>query len=299
MLASTLEPFRSRLLHVSRSRFRSFLLGAAASLTQLTPLQAAPSAATEQHFDLERHSYGALGLETAAVGSLLAASFLLVQPAPARCHWCKTNAFDRAVRDALRADQPRGAGYVSHGLSLGAVPALSIAGLVGPAYGDGKPAVGAKDVWIMANAMLLTTAVGTMTKRLVGRQRPAFHYLREDETTFADYPAEENQSFFSLDTAWAFAAASSGTTLAYLHGYSTAPYVLAGGGLLALSTGTLRIVADAHWATDVLTGAFVGTGIGIALPCLVHPRKDRSPAAADMALVPLGGGPGLALSGVF
>jgi membrane-associated phospholipid phosphatase len=34
-----------------------------------------------------------------------------------------------------------------------------------------------------------------------------------------------------------------------------------------------------HWTTDVLTGAVVGTGLGIAVPLLLHrPRGSAGPA---------------------
>jgi membrane-associated phospholipid phosphatase len=38
----------------------------------------------------------------------------------------------------------------------------------------------------------------------------------------------------------------------------------------ATATGILRIVYDEHWATDVLTGAIIGTASGYVLPSLLH-----------------------------
>jgi membrane-associated phospholipid phosphatase len=35
------------------------------------------------------------------------------------------------------------------------------------------------------------------------------------------------------------------------------------------ATGYLRIAADRHYATDVLAGAAVGTGVGLGWPLLV------------------------------
>ena len=66
---------------------------------------------------------------------------------------------------------------------------------------------------------------------------------------------------------------SSATTLAYLHGYDSAPYIAVGGGALAMATGVLRISADMHWATDVVVGSVVGSAIGVGLPLLLHGRK--------------------------
>src|SRR5262249_10240808 len=38
----------------------------------------------------------------------------------------------------------------------------------------------------------------------------------------------------------------------------------------AASAGLLRIVGDMHYATDVITGAVVGTAVGLGLPFLLH-----------------------------
>ena len=50
---------------------------------------------------------------------------------------------------------------------------------------------------------------------------------------------------------------SSGT-IASLRGYSLAPLVWGSGALIALSTGYLRIAADKHYLSDVLTGLVIG-----------------------------------------
>jgi len=113
-------------------------------------------------------------------------------------------------------------------------------------------------------------------------------------------PVEENLSFFSGDTAWAFSVASSATTLAYLRGYAAAPWILAGGGTLAVAAGVLRISADMHWATDVLAGAVIGTTIGAGLPLLLHSRKPTELAPA-VSVVPMIGPQirGISVSSMF
>jgi membrane-associated phospholipid phosphatase len=45
---------------------------------------------------------------------------------------------------------------------------------------------------------------------------------------------------------------------------------------LAGTTGVLRIVSDNHHTTDVLTGAAVGTVVGLGVPWLLH-YKDELP----------------------
>lgn len=232
--------------------------------------------AQERHFDLHNTTATALMVESGlALGSLGTAWWITGGPST-RCWWCDSNGLDDSVRRLLRATDPRAPAFISHALSMGAIPVMSVIGLVGPAYLDQKLERGLQDGWILANTFILTTAVGDLVKHLVARERPSFHNRVEHETEFARWPTQRNKSYFSLDTAWAFAIASSAATLAYARGYSTAPYVAAGGGFMALGAGTLRIVGDAHWATDVISGALIGTGIGIALPLLVHARQSRN-----------------------
>jgi membrane-associated phospholipid phosphatase len=56
---------------------------------------------------------------------------------------------------------------------------------------------------------------------------------------------------------------------------------------LAGLVGYFRIAADRHYLTDVLTGALLGTGMGILLPWLFHGRKRSTPGAVSMGSTPL------------
>ena len=67
------------------------------------------------------------------------------------------------------------------------------------------------------------------------------------------------------------------------------------------TTGALRIVADQHWASDVLVGAAVGTFSGLAVPYFLHygwgePEEQR-PDEVSISILPLPTG-GM-LSGAF
>jgi membrane-associated phospholipid phosphatase len=61
-----------------------------------------------------------------------------------------------------------------------------------------------------------------------------------------------------------------------MRGYRSAPYVTVAGAAFAGATGLLRSAADVHWPSDVITGALVGTGLGVALPLLLHPHRKVS-----------------------
>lgn len=253
------------------------------------------------HYELKNTQWQSLLGESAIGAGAYAGAWLFVGKSSKQCRWCRSNQFDEAIRHALRADDPRPPAFISHGLSVVAIPVLGLTGLIAPAYVDDKWQRGLEDTWIVANTFLATSAIGELVKQIVARERPAFHFESESATEFATWPSERNKSFFSLDTAWAFAIASSSTTLACLRGYSTAPYIAIGGGALAVGAGTLRIVGDAHWATDVLTGAIIGTGIGVAMPLLLHGRRsnESDTNATAISVAPLAPGNGISLAMQF
>ena len=62
-------------------------------------------------------------------------------------------------------------------------------------------------------------------------------------------------------------------------------------------TGALRIMSDQHYASDVITGAILGTGIGFAVPYFLHYRRgssgqepSRAASSFTIHLVPTGTG---------
>jgi len=116
-----------------------------------------------------------------------------------------------------------------------------------------------------------------MAKYGAMRQRPCFHYGKQNYTELSlGYFAESKEefvSFFSGDATIAFVTFASGLVLAKLRGRSYArasPEVLKGiispmaliGGSIATLGACLRLVSFMHWATDVLTGIFVGSLCG-------------------------------------
>src|SRR5205814_2039745 len=115
----------------------------------------------------------------------------------------------------------------------------------------------------------------------VARERPDVHHGR------AKGSPEDNLSFFSGHTTWSFAAATASGTVASLRGYRGAPAVWAGSLAFAAFTGYLRIGADRHWLSDVVTGAAVGAIAGVVLPRLhftaVSTGTDAAAPAEDAA----------------
>jgi hypothetical protein len=220
-------------------------------------------------------------LGTSAV--LLGAS-LIIGDEPATCRWCQPSSLDRSVREALVADpdQRRSTGAWSHVISIGGAGAVAFSSAIVPAVMAKRERYAIEDSAIILSSFALVTGIGYATKKSVGRRRPAFYFGEQHHTEFGNNPEEQNLSFFSVDTAWAFVLGSSAATLSFLRGYPEAPYVTAAGAVFGVGTAWLRVASDVHWATDVMTGALVGTGVGVALPLVLHRRAE---AGSDTGVV--------------
>lgn len=256
-----------------------------------------PALATEPH-ELSHDDAPFLAAE---LGGALATTLVLSLSAggpETHCGWCGTDALDVTIRDALYVHDSHRPALLSHVVSSGAAPVFALSVVIVPALSSGHAAYALADSITIIDSALVTFGMTTFAKNLAGRQRPAFHYGRQAETEYATKPSEQYRSFFSGDTSFAFSVLSSGATLAYERGYVTAPFAAAVGGVLGVATGTLRMMADMHWFTDVLTGAVVGGATGVALPLLLHPRKDR---ARDFSVTPIlaPGLTGASASGTF
>jgi membrane-associated phospholipid phosphatase len=74
--------------------------------------------------------------------------------------------------------------------------------------------------------------------------------------------------------------------------------------LLTVATGVTRIMADRHYATDVLVGAAIGYGSGYGLPWVLHYRSAGGPGSPEggrrpgFALVPFANSATLGLTAV-
>ena len=238
-----------------------------------TPSVAARGSDLSPYYELDNTGALPLGIESGiSLGLFLGITFGFQNPD--ECKWCTPPGFDVSIRDALVWDNRTLAANIADGMAV-ATGAGALAAVIVPALVDAD----AKDIWaledslIVINATLIDLAVTDLLKDVIARQRPAFYFGESHRTS----PGQgANKSFPSGHTSLAFAAASSAATVSFLRGYSSAPYIAAGGGTLALGTGLFRIFADKHWATDVITGAVLGSAIGISMPVLLHGRGDSA-----------------------
>lgn len=208
---------------------------------------------------------------------------------------------DGAVRDALRlgSESWRRRGRDLSDMTL--VSLWSYALVFDPVYlayhREDRPALAAHLLWMNAMTLSVVTAIHTTTRAIVSRERPFV------ELCGGLYPStsqfcrgnERNFSFFSGHTAHAFAAATLTCQHhrylgSFLGGPATSPWTCAAGLATAGLTGLLRIAGDAHYASDVLVGAAVGSSAGLLVPWLLRYRHHASSETTRWTLVPTGHG---------
>jgi len=218
--------------------------------------------------------------------------------------------FDESVRNALRVDTLpnryifRDASDV--GLSLMVSWPFVADALTTAWWYRGSREAAQEMALIDLETLAISGAVQGMTNVLVSRERP---YGRDCGS--AELPADaidcansgHYRSFFSGHSAFSFTSAALICVHHFKNDLIGAPWdalSCAGGYAVATSTATFRMVSDMHYATDVLTGALLGTLVGYGVP-LLHYGRPGSPvttlAGVRLNLVPTPGGIGLA--GIF
>ncbi len=217
-----------------------------------------------------------------AAGGSLALLGLKGDLAPLRCRWCGPPAFDADVTRALGWSNRDAASTTSNVLEV----ALG-AGVLGNAllegYRAGDPEAGLVNVLLITEATSIALLLDTGVKYAVGRSRP-YVWLSGSATDTRD----GNLSFFSGHATFAFAVAASSSTLLFEQRAPGAGIASAAAFGVAGFIGYLRIAADAHYLSDVLAGAAVGSLVGWAVPHFFHPSQDGAvqlrPAPGGVAI---------------
>jgi membrane-associated phospholipid phosphatase len=218
--------------------------------------------------------------------------------------------FDESVRDALRVDTLpdryifRDASDV--GLSLMVSWPFVADALTTAWWYRGSREAAQEMALIDLETLAVSGAIQGVTNVLVSRERPFGRNCGTDELPSDSIDCANSvhyRSFFSGHSSFSFTSAA----LICIHHFKNqllgAPWdalSCAGGYAVATTTATFRVVSDVHYATDVLTGALMGTLVGYGVP-LLHYSRLGSPtttmAGMQMHLVPSPGG--LGLVGIF
>lgn len=210
---------------------------------------------------------------------------------PDTCRWCTPPAFDTTLRDALVWSNPHDAAVASDTIGFIGVPVAAFGMLAAASWRDEELDQLWVDGLVVVEAAAISASLTQLVKISAGRERPFVHVLPEDEKGLTERPQDNNLSFFSGHTAYTFAIANAAGAVATRRGYRGARWIWGVGLGLAATTGYLRIGADKHWASDVLTGAALGTAVGVGVPRLLHAPERR------VEVLPMPNG--LALRGTF
>jgi len=162
---------------------------------------------------------------------------------------------------------------VSNSVALAPVPTAGVA--VGGLRADDAQARDSRlfDASEMASAELLNLGVTMGMKSLVGRPRPWVAY----EGDLVCLQQVRSTSFPSGHTSIAFATATS-LTLVYPQWYVAVPAYLWAG-----AVGYSRMYVGAHYPTDVLAGALLGTASALVVHYLRQQRWAQSAPSAAAA----------------
>ncbi|MCA1827805.1 MAG: phosphatase PAP2 family protein [Myxococcales bacterium] len=217
------------------------------------------------------------------------------QIAPASCRICdgSLNGADAFFHDHLTSwvVDRKTADTISNVWVYALLPASTLVGaytLTGPYGSEGA---GLRAVEIVTEAVAVQAAILQAVKFTAARQRPFARYGHADAT--GTYDLNDRDSHISLPSGHTGFATSLGVSLAMtatLEESRAAPWLWAAAGVASVSSAMLRMMAEKHYFTDVLTGAAIGAACGVAFP-LLHKRGNALSIAAQ--------GPSLAVSGTF
>ncbi|MDP3273636.1 MAG: phosphatase PAP2 family protein [Deltaproteobacteria bacterium] len=216
-------------------------------------------------------------------------------PASAQLHprWIGPVGADTLARDTLRAHDARTRSFadVSSWVIVGAVLAAPLAVSAHATAAQQAPAssfaLSAISLAIPYGGVALT---GFIAKSLFARERPyatAAGLARRCITgNEPGCDADRNASFPSLHSAFAFAGAG----MTCVQAATLAPYAA---GLDALGCGfatfgatlgaALRMVADKHYASDVIVGSLLGASLSVGLAVAFH-QQSQAPLRLNAAL---------------
>jgi membrane-associated phospholipid phosphatase len=245
------------------------------------------------------------------VGASFAIGGAVASPQPK--HWTGGVLFDESVRNTLRMPTAQGRYTVRDasdvGLSLLATWPFLVDALVTAWYTNGDPEIAKRMAIVDAEALAIIGGIQETTTAVASRERP---YARNcggtDREGIPDASVDCNgsikyRSFFSGHSGLSFAAAG----LVCVHhlgldllGGPGDALSCAGAYTVASTTALFRIMGDMHYATDVLTGAAVGSLVGIGIPLLRRTRVTSEPpkaGAVRVDIIPVGAG--LGIGGLF
>ncbi|HZX40532.1 MAG TPA: phosphatase PAP2 family protein, partial [Myxococcaceae bacterium] len=224
------------------------------------------------------------------VGALAVVQFGV--SAPTQGKWAG-NGFDDWVRGGLRLSSESGRATASTISDVG-VYILSAFPLINATLVAGVEHERWDIAWRLmvldAETLLTATFAAISLQHLTARERPFVQECVTNPNLRDCQTGSKYQSFPSGHTTLVFAAVS---LECFHHGYLDTSHTGWGAAVcpatvgVAIVTGVLRVMADRHWATDVIAGAVLGGTIGWAIPALhVAVAKGQTPTVVTPAIGP-------------
>ena len=241
-------------------------------------------------------------------GGALTLASAIIAPRPA--HLRGPVLVDEGARDLLRASSTE-ARYIFRdasdvGLSLAVTWPFFIDALFTAWWLRGSRDVAEQMALLGLETMAVSGAIQGVTNMLASRERPYGAGCRDGAlpANAIDCTSSSHfRSFFSGHSSFSFTSAA---LICFNHielellGAPWDAISCAGAYAVATTTATFRIVGDMHYASDVMTGALLGTVVGYGVP-LLHFRRPESTTmrvgGASLRVVPSAGGAGIV--GIF
>lgn len=209
-----------------------------------------------------------LGSGAVALGSELVKSELPGPSCGLSCDAGSLNALDRTVVGNNSA-AAHTASEVLVGVNVALPFALDLIDVLVTKPSDGMRGFGA-DFLVLAEVLAVNAGLNSVVKFAVRRPRPLVYDPTQDTASRTEPDAA--LSFYSSHTSTSFSMATAYSylfTLRHPGSKLIVPVWIVSEGLAA-ATAYLRVDAGKHFWTDVITGAIVGSGLGILIPYLHH-----------------------------
>lgn len=209
--------------------------------------------------------------QTAVSATGLGASLLFID-SPSQPKWQGGILWDDGVREGLKYET-RSSREVANSISdyaLGTSIALPTI-----------LALFTQDRWkrglVVANSILTTAFLNNVTKKAVARERPFARGCGKNKKVEDCTSETLNESFYSGHSA----LSSNGAAVLCAQEFDGWCVI---GAALSLTTGYLRIAADKHYFSDVITGFAAGALVGYVLPKIEHDDFDEREFEVSVSL---------------
>ena len=225
--------------------------------------------------------------------ALFLGSTQLFKLTPAHCRWCdgtddvgtpgstgsgrgSLNGVDAFFHDALTGAvlSRTTADATSSIFAYGVAPVVAIGGAYFATGPHASQGAGLRAAVITIESMTVAESITQVLKLGFVRKRPYVRYGNGTAPAGSAYDVNSDESrlgFVSGHTSFVASLGFGAAMCAQLQDSEAAPALWTAAAGLTVLTGTLRMVAEKHYFTDVLGGALVGAGAGVLVPYL-HKR---------------------------